>query len=169
MKIGIVSDSHGKSKRLARAIGLVRDRGAQAILHCGDMGSDDCVKLLGNAGIPAYAVAGNSDRHPGHLELIAAEAGVTFSTETVEIPIGPDQYVIATHGHDEGLLGTLIAGGQFPYVCHGHSHQIQDEKIGPTRVIDPGALTRPRGHGHKRTCALLDTETDTVEFIEVPR
>ncbi len=169
MKIGIVSDSHGKSKRLAKAIGMLTEAGAQAILHCGDMGSDDCVKLLGNAGVPAYAVSGNSDRHPGDLKIIAAEAGVTFSTETVEIPIGPDQYVIATHGHDEGLLGSLILGGQFPYVCHGHWHQTRDEKIGPTRVINPGSIARPRGRGHHRTCALLDTETDTVEFFEVSR
>ncbi len=169
MKIGIVSDSHGKSKRLAKAIGMLTEKGADAILHCGDIGSDDCVKVLGNAGVPAYAVSGNSDRHPGHLEIIAAEACVTFSTETVEIPIENDQYVIATHGHDEGLLGTLIIDGQFPYVCHGHWHQPRDEKVGPTRVINPGALTRPRGHDHKRSCALLDTETDTLEFFEVAR
>jgi len=166
MKIGIVSDSHGKTKRLAGAIELLKSRGAEAILHCGDIGHEDSVKLLGHSGLPSFAVTGNSDRHLGALETAAREAGVTLSTETVEISIGPDRYVIATHGHDSHLLAALIASGQFPYVCLGHSHCFGDERVGEVHVINPGALSQPRDQ-HGTGVVILDTEADSVERVEL--
>ena len=50
MKIGIVSDSHGKTSRLRNALQLLADAGAELIVHCGDICSTDCLKLLGKCG-----------------------------------------------------------------------------------------------------------------------
>ena len=165
MKIGLVSDSHGHRIRLAAAIDLLISRGAEAVVHCGDIGSPACLGTLAAAPVLAYAVAGNVD------QLLAAAgtvpAAVTFSPVTVEVRIAPETYLVATHGHQHGLVSSLIAGGQFAYVCHGHTHSIRDERIDGVRVICPGALTRPRAPAQP-TCALLDTACDTLEFIEVP-
>jgi len=166
MKIGIVSDSHGMARRLRAALGILTSGGVDAIVHCGDIGSIRCLELLGAVGVPIYAVAGNMDRHIERLESAAAERNVTFSWEVVEVPIGGDRFLVAAHGHDERILGGLLAGQQFPYVCHGHTHCTRDERIGKVRLINPGALCRPRSPGGP-TAAILDTDKDELEIVKV--
>ena len=58
-------------------------------------------------------------------------------------------------------------GGQFPYVCHGHTHRLRDDRIGDVRVINPGALNHPRNPRHP-TIAVLDTATDTLTIHDLP-
>ncbi|KPK83756.1 MAG: hypothetical protein AMJ81_07385 [Phycisphaerae bacterium SM23_33] len=163
MKIGIVSDSHGKADRLRQAVELLVGRGAQAIVHCGDIGSAECVDALAGAGVPAYAVAGNMDRHLDRLQARAQEKGVHFSLDTILVPIGGGSYLAATHGSNALLVRALAAEGRFPYVCHGHTHAIRDERIQRVRIINPGALH----HAQRRTAALLDTDADTLEHLEL--
>lgn len=164
MKIGLVSDSHGDGARLARALAMLIEHGAEAIVHCGDIGSDECIRLLGAVGVPAWAVAGNMDRHLPHLARTAAGVGVQFHEQTVELPLSDGRFLIATHGNDERLMGELAAGRQFAYFCHGHTHRRRDQRLGNMRIINPGALHR----AHPHSAALLNTETDELNFYEVP-
>jgi len=161
MKIGLVSDSHGKADRLRRALELLVERGAEVVVHCGDLGNSDCVRALGAAGVPAYAVAGNMDRPLPALASVAAGSGVTFGARSVEIPLADGRHLIATHGHDGRFVDEVVAGQQFAYLCHGHTHQRRDVRIGQMRVVNPGAIH----HGDPHSAALLDTETDSVEFV----
>ena len=62
MKIGILSDSHGKTRRLSAAIELLVDRGAEAIVHCGDIGHADDVAILARGKL-CYRAAGDDIRH----------------------------------------------------------------------------------------------------------
>jgi len=166
MLIGIVADSHGHHDVLARAIEILTDRGAQAIVHCGDLGTLACVAPLAAAPVPVYAVAGNMDRHLAELASAMARASVTFGRRTTEVPLGDGRFLVATHGHNAHLLDELVAGAQFPYVCHGHTHRAGDHRVGPVHVICPGALHSPRGR-RDLTCALLETTADTVELLVV--
>ncbi len=166
MRIGIVSDTHGHTRRLQRALAALAGRGAEAVVHCGDVGSADCLRLLAAAGVPAYAVSGNMDRRPGDLAAAARGAGVAFSREILAVALNGGEHLAATHGDNADLLEELIRGGQFRYVCHGHTHRARDERVGRTRVINPGALKMPRSPHHP-TVALLDTDADTVELISV--
>ena len=168
MKVGIVSDSHGDAGRLRSALRVLAERGADAIVHCGDVGSIQCVRALGAAGAAAYLVLGNMDRHARELAGAARDCGVNLHWEVVEVEIAEGRHLAATHGHDAAILRELIAEGQFPYVCHGHTHEVRDERVGKTRVINPGALRHSK-HPRRPTVALLDTQTDTLEFIDVPR
>lgn len=162
MKIGIVSDSHGKAALLRKAVATLLDAGAQAIVHCGDVGNSECVDVLAEAPVPAYAVAGNMDRHPERLKAQAEKTGVHFSRDTILVPIGQGEYLVATHGNRPETMRQLLEDGRFRYVCHGHTHLPRNERIGQVRVINPGALH----HAHPRTAALLDSESDTVEFVQ---
>ncbi|MCD4823144.1 MAG: YfcE family phosphodiesterase [Phycisphaerae bacterium] len=167
MRIGILSDSHGRSDRLHRAVELLEADGAEAIVHCGDIISVDDAKYLAGFDGPAYLVAGNMDhRREGKLQAAIADRGLCFATDFIAVPLGDGQHLAATHGHHEMLLDELIHGGQFRYVCHGHSHSRRDERFGPTRVLNPGALNHPRGTKN-HTVLLLDTDTDTVREIIV--
>lgn len=164
MKIGLVSDTHGHAARLRLALALLAQQGAEAVVHCGDLDSVECLELLGQFQWTAHAVAGNVDRHLSpRLADAARSAAVHFSPRTVEVEYQPGRYLVATHGHDRDLLAELIAGGQFAYVCHGHTHEQRDQRLGGVRVINPGALYRAAQH----TVALLDTDPDTVTFIPI--
>ncbi len=163
MNIGIVSDSHGKADQLGRALIALRHRGADVVVHCGDVGGTACIRVLGQSGVKAYVVAGNMDRPPEPLAAVAAGEDVEFQWRSVEVPLDDGRFLAATHGHDADLLAELVAGGQFPYVCHGHTHHRRDDRIGSVRVINPGALAHANPAA---SVALLDTEADMVSFIE---
>ena len=166
MKVGLVSDSHGDVRRLNAALSALAGRGAEAVVHCGDIGSAECLGLLGGSGLVAAAVAGNMDRHPRRLAATAERAGVQFSERQIELDLGGGRHLAATHGHDASLLEELIRGQQFPYVCHGHTHRRRDERYGPVRVINPGALRHPRGHTGP-SAAVLDTDADTLDYVSL--
>jgi hypothetical protein len=169
MLIGIVSDSHGHDQRLGRALEQLRQRGAETVVHCGDIDSPEAVARLGGCGMEAYLVAGNVDRrHIEELAEAAEEAGVEFSEESLHIDLEDGERLALTHGHLDTLLEGLVRGGQFRYVCHGHSHRRRDERFGSTRVINPGSLHKPKS-GHEYTVALLDTRTDQLEWLTVKK
>ena len=165
MRIGILSDVHGQVRRLRSALEALAQGGADAVVVCGDLGCGEALRALGRCGLPAYAVAGTVDAALGDLDQVAAEAGVTFDRNSVEIPIGPGRHLAVTHGHTH-LLDDLVASQQFPYVCHGHTHRQADQRVGSARVINPGALHHPR-QPHYPTAVILDTQTDELEVLAV--
>ena len=59
MKIGVLSDTHDRLEITAAAIRLLCGRGAELILHCGDINSVAAVRLF--RGVPAQFVFGNWD------------------------------------------------------------------------------------------------------------
>ena len=166
MLIGLLSDSHANTSRLEKAVSLLIRQGAEALVHCGDICAADQVAILADRGAPAYLVAGNMDRRPAELAKKAHACGVNFAADFLEAPLGDGRYLIALHGHNDQLLREFVVGGQFPYICHGHTHRAADKTYGPVRVICPGALVHPRSPKHP-TAAILDTDSDTVRFIEV--
>lgn len=166
MKIGIVSDSHGKTRLLEEALNILADRHVEVVVHCGDICDAKSMQLLGRFGRNAYVVAGNMDRHADELMEEAANLGIHFGWEVIEIPLGNGQNLIATHGHDKQLLGELISEERFPYICCGHTHCYEDEYFGKTRVINPGSLYHPRDH-FPPSIAILNTETDELTRIPI--
>ncbi len=164
MKLGIVSDSHGKAACLRPALATLVEHGAEAVVHCGDVGSAACLAALAAAGVDAYVVAGNMDTHD--LKDMASEArrlGLHFGAEAVFVELDGGGYLAATHGNNPAVLARLIGQEDVAYVCHGHTHRRRDDRIGDTRVINPGALCR----GNPISAALLDTDADTLEFFDL--
>jgi predicted phosphodiesterase len=68
-----------------------------------------------------------------------------------------------THGDEPRLLQQAVSD-RVDYLFHGHTHKMRDQKIGSTRVINPGALHRAAQH----TAALLEVESGSLEFVHVP-
>lgn len=163
MKIGILSDSHGQLKRLEAALEALRAAGVDVLVHCGDHGSVECLAALGACGLPCYTVAGNMDRHVDALADAAAAAGVCFDRRVVTVPLGDGRTLAAAHGSDAALLRELVSSGQHAYVCCGHAHKFSDQRAGPVRVINPGALHHCRPY----TVAVLDTDTDGLRALTI--
>lgn len=167
MILGILSDTHGHWARTVVALRLLRQAGAEAFVHCGDVGGADVLDEL--AGLRAWVLCGNMD----DASALCGTPGLTVA------PQGPlrieldGRVLVAFHGH-EGEFGRWLAAldrhGELPpklgrcdYILHGHTHVPRDVRVGPVRIINPGALHRAATH----TVATLDLRTDTVAFWQV--
>jgi predicted phosphodiesterase len=47
------------------------------------------------------------------------------------------------------------------FLLHGHTHEVRDERVGSTRIINPGALFRARRY----TAALLTPATGALRIV----
>jgi putative phosphoesterase len=168
--LGLLSDAHGRAETTRRAVDLLLREGAQALLFLGDAGSAAVIEALaagrdaaGGSSVPVHAVRGNIDDRPGELEARARERGIAFHGSSGRI-LAAGKSVVFLHGHERKSFEQALRGGPH-YLCHGHTHRQRDERVGQTRVVNPGALFRARAY----TVALLDARADRVRFLEVPR
>ena len=160
MNIGILSDTHNLVANTLAALEIFRREGVTRLFHCGDITSEATLALF--KGWDVTFVWGNGDLEKAALTAAARALGLTPPTARVNVVI--DGYAIAVlHGHD-GLLNVINSGKQ-RYVLHGHTHARRDQRIGPTRVINPGALGGT--HRESRSVAILDVAADALRFIEL--
>jgi putative phosphoesterase len=161
-RLGILSDTHGDAQRAGRAIELLRARGATRIIHLGDVGSEAVLDQL--AGLDASVVFGNCD-DTRSLRRYADVLGIAVVHPAAIIEVkaeGRSVRVGLTHGHLADEVDRLFAA-EVDVLLHGHTHEPRDERIGPTRVMNPGALHR----ANRKTALLLDLDSGEAEWIEV--
>lgn len=160
MRIGILSDSHGRVKITARAVSTLLERGAELLIHLGDFETELVIDEL--VGHECRIVFGNCDWDIKGLTRYAQAMDVR-----VDHPLGrlevDDKTVAFTHGHIGRIMDQALEDG-VDYLLHGHSHELRDECIGSTRIINPGALFR----ASRYTVAILDPGLDALEFIDIP-
>lgn len=161
VRIGILSDTHSNIPRTCHAIDLLLTRGVHAILHCGDIGCEDTLLEMTTRceahSIPFYAVLGNVDEPEGWTWRLCGNMSIPL---LLRIAFGAKQAVVL-HGHRELELARAIGSGEFDYVFTGHTHMPRDERVGRTRVINPGAVHRAA----RPTVAVLDLDADSLAFM----
>ncbi len=157
-RIGLLSDSHGEAARTGRALDLLLDRGADLVIHLGDLGSEAVVDRL--AGLPAMIVLGNVD--PPSLGRYAEWLGIAMDGRAVHLQVG-GRRLAATHGHLEEVWTDLVATAP-DYLLHGHTHEVRDERHGGIRFVNPGAVDR----ADRWTVAMLEPEFDRLEIMDIP-
>jgi putative phosphoesterase len=160
MVLGILSDTHDRYEIMGTAVATLSERGAQFFVHCGDVCSPRLLDHL--AGLRAAFVWGNCDWDRGALQTYAEAIGVPCHGGFADLELDGKRIAIM-HGDDRRQMDAVLAGHAHDYLFHGHTHLRRDERIGRTRVINPGALQRAA----EKTVALLDTTTDQLEFIRI--
>jgi len=161
MRLGILSDSHGRAAITARAVALLEAQGADLLIHLGDVETEAVIDEL--VGHPARIVFGNCDWDIPALTRYAAHVGVAVDHPTGRLEA--DGKVIAyTHGHIRRLMDAALSAG-VDYLLHGHTHVVRDERDGRTRIINPGALFR----ASRYTAAVLDVAGDRLSLVEIPQ
>jgi len=161
VRIGILSDTHNRLTRTVTAVQLLRDEGAEKLIHCGDLTSPEIVLACGI--LPAYFVLGNNDADnvPALVQAVKEVGGVCLDWGG-EVTLAGKRIAV-THGHMHNDVRRLLASRP-DYLLSGHSHIASDTRVGPTRRINPGALHQAA----EFTVALLDLGTDTLRFLNVP-
>lgn len=173
-RIGLLSDSHGRARTTREAVRTLLQQSVDVIIHLGDIGSIEVIDELvvpprktdaGESPINTKLVFGNVDWDHQSMERYAEQLGIVVAHPVGRLTFsrnGSEQCLVFMHGHDETALAAAINEG-VAYLAHGHSHRTRDEKIGTTRVVNPGALFRASEY----TVAVLDTDGDAVTFFQV--
>jgi uncharacterized protein len=142
MKIGVISDTHGK----LRPEVFEHFAGVDLIVHAGDIGPpgilDDLAVLA-----PVIAVYGNTDDMTvRHLVPAVAEQEVG------------GRLLLVTHGHEFGSPTPALLRSAHPnadIIVFGHTHRPVIEPLGDCLVINPGGAGAPR-FGLRPSVALLE-------------
>lgn len=124
MRIGVISDTHGQLHPGAAEL----FRGADHILHAGDIGGDHILKAL-RALAPVTAVLGNNDDASGE-DIVRADVGGlrVLLTHILPRPHKPSKRVV------QSLTKTPA-----DVVVFGHSHLPHDEVIDGVRYFNPAS------------------------------
>src|SRR5690349_9346972 len=119
MQLGIISDTHDELDRARQAVELLQVKGADVLVHCGDLSGPGMVALY--AVLPFYFVFGNwdADSVPA-LRLAAAEYGATC-LEWGDILELEGKRIGVVHGHMRTDLRRVLAERP-DYLLSGHSH-----------------------------------------------
>lgn len=159
-RVGLLSDSHGRAERTARAVDALLAAGADTLIHAGDIETDEVLDCL--AGHNAHLVWGNCDWDRAGLERYARDIGIAVHGDSGEVTV--DGVRIAfTHGHLPAAMRSAMSSGA-AFLVHGHTHERRDDVVDGVRIINPGALHRARPF----TVALLTPRTGKLTSIEVP-
>lgn len=161
MKIAIFSDTHDNLPNLKKAISWIKKEKIKVLIHCGDIFKPETLE----DGLKEYQ---------GKIYIIFSEADASFSM----IPEDsfedlPESKVFGKFGQIK-ISGKKIAFTHFPEIArdlaksqkydlvfYGHTHKPWEEKIGKTRLVNPGNIA---GILFKSTFAIYDTKTNKLEL-----
>jgi uncharacterized protein len=160
MRIGIVSDTHGRYEIVQRALELLKEQSIDLILHCGDIDDAETVQLF--EGFNTHFVFGNCDWDKAGLRKAMDATGANLHEHFGSLELAGVK-IAWTHGDDKRLLRDLENSGHFDYLFYGHTHQRAQHQTGQTLVINPGALQRAR----PKTFSILDLTNRELQSIEV--
>ena len=143
MRVGIMSDTHKKLGRAKKAVDLLIDKGAEFIVHAGDIVREELLEYLEEK-IRYVAVLGNNDFHlysvVDKYELVTEPYYFKLANKTWKLMHYP-KYIFP--------LDTDI-------VVYGHTHDVDISFNGKNLILNPGEVCA-RDSGFS-SCMLLDVE-----------
>ena len=147
MIFAIVSDTHDNIKNFNKVIDFLNKEKISVILHCGDICNQETIdEVIKNFKGEIKFVRGNGDFH---LESIK---------EQMEIQLGGKKIFF---NHYPDIAKRAAESGKYDLVFYGHTHKPWEEKIGDSRLVNPGELA---GQRFKPTFAVYNTKTNKLEL-----
>ncbi|KAF0100080.1 MAG: hypothetical protein FD187_1438 [bacterium] len=169
MKICIVSDSHDNRRLLEHAAEDAKARGAQAILHCGDVVAPTTLRVLKKFALPVHAIHGNNtgDVHAMHQLAQEPDSPVRYHGQDAILHLGGRSLFLVHYPHY--ALGMALTG-DYDLVCCGHDHRagvraVANIKGATTWLVNPGTVG---GVGKEPTYILADLERLSFSIQPVP-
>lgn len=161
MKVGIISDSHDRLPALEAGVKVLRERGAEALLHAGDFIAPFAAKLLtpdAVGGLPVHVCYGNNDGERAGLKKVLPQ----LVDGPVRIELGGRTIVM--HHFIDWLSEEDVAGADV--VVTGHTHEVVEQREGDQLRLNPGECC---GWVNGRcTVAMLETDDLSVQIIDLP-
>lgn len=145
MKIALLSDSHQKTTLTTQAIEMLKSKGAQYLVHAGDLEIKENLDILKNSGLTYVSVFGNNDynltkysnnyninQEPYYFKI----KKVTFKLMHIPNYLTPDSDV----------------------VIFGHTHNFEQQYTNNTLFINPGEVCAR--NKNLTECVLLEIKED---------
>lgn len=171
MKICILSDSHDHIPLLDAAAAEAKERGAEAILHCGDVVAPSTFKCMNKYGIPVHAIHGNNTGDLYTLGQMATRPNnvIEYYGMDAKLTIAGKRIFMVHYPHYARAMATT---GDWDLVCCGHTHNYKFESVpnikgGHTPLLNPGTIGGVGGS--PATYVMLDLETMEIEKFEIPK
>lgn len=168
MKIGIVSDSHDNIPLLCAAVADAKQRGAKAILHCGDIVAPSTLQKLQTYELPVHAIHGNNTGDLYTLSKIshAPDSIIHYYGQDATFTLENKRIFLVHYPH---YAQAMAVTGDYDLVCCGHTHCVSFERLTnikgtQTVVCNPGSVG---GIGAPATYLFGDLETMTFETLPV--
>jgi hypothetical protein len=163
MKIGLISDTHDNIQNIQNAIISFNDKHVRVVIHAGDIVSPETVETFD--GMIPIGVLGNNDLQIHELTDAFDKIGGQLKGEFCEIE--QDNLIFAVyHGTNSRRKESLIQCGKYDVVVCGHTHRVQNKKVGKTLILNPGT-TNGWLFGYGATAAIFDTQTREPDFIHL--
>ena len=160
MKIGILSDTHNNLSNIQKALDIFSIYQPEYLIFCGDATNIESIQWF--CEYPLIYTFGNGDLATGDiaasLKAFNKEnfAGFVYKGELA------GKKIAVIHGHWMDQLDELTSNGKYDYVFTGHTHKRMDERVGKTRLINPGAVGGSGDESH--SIAILDLNSDELIF-----
>lgn len=155
MKFIVISDTHDHMERIRHVLGFGKSFGVDGVIHCGDWSSTQAIEETASFDIPVYGVLGNADIDPRMVEDLkkyCAESDEDF----LKLEFGGKKIGIC---HFLNKLKDKM--GDSDVLFCGHTHRRADQLIGPTRIVNPGAL------GRTSEPSFVVYDGNDIQFIDV--
>ncbi|MDY6991031.1 MAG: YfcE family phosphodiesterase [Pseudomonadota bacterium] len=144
MKVCILADSHDNIPLLCAAVADAQQRGAEAILHCGDIVAPSTLEKLKPYGLPIHAIHGNNTGDLYTLSQLAQRSKTIlhYYGQDADITLEGRRIFIVHYPHyARGMAMT----GDYDLVCCGHTHELLIETLTntagkPTVLCNPGTV-----------------------------
>lgn len=169
MKICIVSDSHDNRHLLKAAVADAKQRGAEAVLHCGDVVAPTTLRVLTPFGLPVHVIHGNNTGDTYSMARLShdADSVVHYHGQDAGIELAGKRIFIVHYPHYARAMGTT---GEWDLVCCGHDHHAAIEEIpnmrqAKTLYVNPGTVG---GVGAEPTYVMGDLASMQFEILPVP-
>lgn len=161
IKIGIISDSHDNVENIKKAVKIFKDRKTDIVFHLGDFVNPATILLY--RGLKLKAVFGNNDGDKLRLIRSFNEIKSEILGEFGEAELGGLKFALY-HGVSPEIKEALIKCGKYDVVFSGHTHIMENKKIGDTLSINPGTA---HGFGSRATIAIFNTVDKKLEIVDL--
>lgn len=169
MKICILSDSHDNRRLLEHAVEDAKARGAEAVLHCGDVVAPTTLRVLKKFGLPVHVIHGNNIGDLYALNKLAHEPDsvVRYHGQDAVVHLAGRSIFMVHYPH---YAAAMALTGDYDLVCCGHDHRasvrrVENVKGCTTFLINPGTVG---GVGAHPTYILADLAAMCFSVFEVP-
>ncbi len=167
MKVIILSDIHDHIGNLEKIITETKDQ-VGAVIFCGDLCAPFTAAVLSKFELPIYACLGNVDED----HLMMKERGgenihwTPLAKEYGQIELGGRKIAFC---HYPKLAELLAGTGEFDAVFFGHTHNVFNQKVGETLLLNPGAVCgiKPSQGYTGASFAVYNTEINSAETFFV--
>ncbi len=143
-KLAVISDVHDNLVNLQKALDYIQKEQVDYLISTGDLQSLESWQLLDELKIPVWAVMGNADKDIiGEKKLRANLKKINFSANVAAVELNKQKIIF---GHYPEIIKKIILHypNKYTLALAGHTHLPWEEKIGTTKLLNPGNIANIR-------------------------